>query len=290
MNTHALPNRREFLATSAAATAALAVGPTRAADTSPYGRWNIGAQSYSFRDFKLEQALKNYQTLGLKYAEFFNLHVPLNSTPEQVRAILNTCKQYGVTPAAYGVQPFSKDHDTNRKNFELGKALGLKYLSADPNPDAFDSLDKLVEEYKIAIGIHPHGPSGRGNRMTMHRWYSADVIMPAVKDHHPLIGTCIDTGHILRCVLMDKKLDPADQIRKMGPRNFGLHLKDFDPEKKEECIVGNGALDVAGVLKALKDVKFAGYINLEYELNSKNPTPDMAVGLKALEAAVKKVG
>lgn len=289
MNTSALPTRREFLATTAAATAT-ALGAVHAADTSPYGNWNIGAQSYSFRDFDLEQALKNYQTLGLKYAEFFNKHVPLNSSPEQLRAILNTCKQYGVTPAAYGVQSFSKDHDANRKNFEVGKALGLKYLSADPNPDAFDSLDKLVEEYKIAIGIHPHGPSGRGTRMTMHRWYSAEVILAAVKDHHPLIGTCIDTGHILRCVLMDKKLDPADQIRKMGSRNFGLHLKDFDFNKKEECIVGKGMLDVAEVLKALKEVKFTGYINLEYELNSKNPAPDMAVGLKAVEAAVKKVG
>src|SRR6516165_474981 len=133
MNTHALPSRREVLVTSAAATATLAVGAARAADASPYGNWNIGAQSYSFRDFRLEQALKNYQTLGLKYAEFFNQHVPLESTPEQLRAILNTCKQYGVTPAAYGVQPFSKNHDANRKNFELGKALGLKYLSADPN-------------------------------------------------------------------------------------------------------------------------------------------------------------
>ena len=32
-------------------------------------------------------------------------------------------------------------------------------FSADPDPDSFDSLDKLCDEYKIAIGIHPHGPS-----------------------------------------------------------------------------------------------------------------------------------
>jgi inosose dehydratase len=287
MSTPPLPTRRDFLATSAAAATAVAVGTGRAAEASPYGPWNVGAQSYSFRDFNLEQALKNYQTLGLKYAEFFSKHVPLNSTPAQLQAILNTCKQYGVTPAAFGVQQFTKDHDANRKNFDLGRALGLKYLSADPSPDSFDSLDKLCDEYKIAIGIHPHGPTGRGQ---MHRWYSAEVILPAVKDHHPFIGTCIDTGHILRCILLDKRLDPADQIRQMGARNFGLHLKDFDEKKKEECIVGQGMLDVAGVLKALKDEKFTGYINLEYELNSKNPTPDMAEGLKALAAAVRKVG
>jgi sugar phosphate isomerase/epimerase len=280
-----LPSRREFLAASAALAVTAVRG--RAADESPYGPLHVGAQSYSFRQFNLEQALKLYQSLGLKYGEFFNKHIPLESTPAQLKATLNLSKEYGVTPIAFGVQPFSKNHDANRKNFELAKALGLKYLSADPAPDSFDSLDKLCDEYKVAIGIHPHGPTGRGQ---MHRWYSAEVILPAVKDHNPLIGTCIDTGHILRCVLLGKKLDPAEQIRMMGNRNFGLHLKDFDPEKKEEVTVGRGVLDVPGVVKALKDVGFQGYVNLEYELNPMNPTPGMADGLTALRDAVRKVG
>ena len=67
-----------------------------------------------------------------------------------------------MTPVGFGVSPFTKDHDANKKFFEFGKAIGLKYLSADPTPDAFDSLDKLCDEYKIAIAIHPHGPRARG--------------------------------------------------------------------------------------------------------------------------------
>jgi inosose dehydratase len=288
--------RRQFLA---AASAAVVLPPildrglsrVRAADASQsYGSLNVGAQSYSFRDFDLERALKQYQTLGLKYAEFYSKHVPLKSTPAQLDVIKKHCEEYGVQPIAYGVQSFKKKSDDNRKNFEIAKTLGLKYISADPDPDSFDALDKLCEEYQIAIGIHPHGPSGGGRNMKMHRWYSAEVILPAVKDHNELIGTCIDTGHILRCVLLDKKLDPAEQIRMMGKRNFGLHLKDFDPKTKEEVIVGQGALDVPGVLQALKDVGFQGYVNLEYELHEHNPTPDMAQGLKALAAAVKKAG
>jgi inosose dehydratase len=274
------PTRRQFLAASAAT---LAVGSLSAADDSPYGNLMVGAQSYSFRDFKFEQALRQYQTLGLKYGEFFRDHIPLDSSPQQLAAVLKLCKEYDVKPMAFGVEGFSKDIDKNRKKFEFAKTLGIPVLSADPDPDSFDNLDKLCDEYKIAIAIHPHGPSGKG----MHRWYSADVILPAVKDHHPLIGTCIDTGHILRCVLLNKLIDPADQIRKMGNRNFGLHLKDFDQKKKVETIVGRGSLDVPGVVKALKEVKFAGCVSLEYELNSKNPTPDMAEGLKVLQSAIQ---
>jgi sugar phosphate isomerase/epimerase len=282
-------SRRQFLASSAAGAAlgALSQQFSFAAEAQSYGWLNVGAQSYSFRDFNFERALKQYQTLGLKYAEFTRDHIPLKSTPAQLDLLKKQCAEYGVTPIAYGVQPFKKGSADNRKNFELAKQLGLRYLSADPDPDSFDDLDKLCEEYKIAIAIHPHGPTGRNQ---LHRWYSAQVILPAVKDHNPLIGTCIDTGHILRCILMDKKLDPAEQVRIMGARNFGLHLKDFDPAKKREVIVGQGALDIPGVVQALKDVKFKGYCNLEYELNPKDPTADMAEGLKALSAAVKKVG
>jgi inosose dehydratase len=277
-------NRREFLATAAAT---LAAGSLRAADE-PNDGLKVGAQSYSFRDFKLEPALKQMQSLGLKYAEFFHDHIPLDATPEQLKAVLNLCKEYGITPYAYGVEDFGKDADKNRKKFEFAKALGIKVLSADPTPDSFDNLDKLCDEYKISIAIHPHGPSKKKDgTWSMHRWYSADVILPAVKDHNPLIGTCIDTGHILRCILMDVRLDPVQQIRMMGARNFGLHLKDFDEKKKEEVIVGKGMLDVSGIVKALRDVKFTGCVSLEYELNSKNPAPDMAEGLKALHSAMQ---
>ncbi len=286
-------SRRQFLAASTAGAACfsgrLGSQLACAADApASYGWLNVGAESYSFREFNLERALKQYQTLGLKYAEWYSKHVPLKSTPAQLDVIKAQCEEYGVQPIAYGVQSFKKGSPDNRKNFELGKRLGVKYISASPAPDSFDDLDKLCEEYKIKIAIHPHGPSGK--RGPLDHWYSAEIILPAIKDHSPLIGSCIDTGHILRCWLVGKKLDPVEQIRMMGKRNFGLHLKDFDPKKEEEVIVGQGALDVPGVVKALKDVGFQGYVNLEYELNPKDPTADMAQGLKALAAAVKQVG
>jgi inosose dehydratase len=186
------------------------------------------------------------------------------------------------------VQRFTKDHDENKRLFEFGKALGIKAFSADPDPDSFDSLDKLCADYKIAIAIHPHGPAGG----KLHRWYSAEVIMEAVKDHHPLIGACLDTGHLIRCAQepFNKKLDPAEQVRVMKDRNFGMHLKDHDNKQKRDVVYGQGALDVAAVLKALKEVKFTGHISIEYEHNPKDPSADMKACVVVIKEAVKKVG
>ncbi len=184
------------------------------------------------------------------------------------------------------MQDFTRDDDANRKIFEFGKALGLKVLSANPTPDSFDSLDKMCAEYRIAIAIHPHGPVGGGK---LHRWYSAEVILEAVKDHHPLIGSCLDTGHLIRAAQLGKKLDPAEQVRVMGARNFGLHLKDHDNERKTDVVYGKGTLDVAAVLKALRDVKFQGMISIEYEAHADNPSPDLVECLQVFKDSVKKI-
>ena len=283
-------NRRRFLQASAAATLGLASLPAFAAEekkTDEFGGFILGAQSYTFRNFKLEPALKQIHGLGLHYVEFYNGHVPLNSSPEQIKAILKLCKDYEITPVAYGVEPFSKNHDENKKRFELGKALGIKALSADPNPDAFDSLDKLCEEYGIAIAIHPHGPNGKN----LHRWYSAEIIMDAVKNHHKLIGSCLDTGHLIRSAQppFNKKLDSAEQVLVMGDRNFGMHLKDHDNEHKTDVVFGKGVLNVASVLKALKKVGFKGHLSIEYEAHADNPSPDTAACVEVFKKAVKEV-
>ena len=161
-------SRREMLRGSAAAIAASGL-PTwaLAKDTAPFSGFTVAIQSYTFRNFKLEQAVKKIAEVGVAHVEFYNGHIPIASTPAQIKSVLHLCKEHGITPVAFGVEPFSKNHDENKKRFEFAKALGVKCLSADPTPDAFDSLDKLCAEYKIAIGIHPHGPQG-GNRR--HHW------------------------------------------------------------------------------------------------------------------------
>jgi sugar phosphate isomerase/epimerase len=286
-------HRRRFLQAGATAAWGLTALPTlvgaddKAGKDQPFGGFLMGAQSYCFRNFDTEQALKRTQELGLHYIEFYQKHANPDSTPAQIKALLKLCKDYDITPVAFGVQRFTKNHDDNKKMFEFGKALDIKGFSADPDPDSFDSLDKLVDAYQIAIAIHPHGPAGGGK---LHRWYSAETIMAAVKNHHALIGSCLDTGHLIRAAQppFNKKLDPAEEVRVMGARNFGMHLKDHDNNKRTDVVYGKGVLDVPAVLRALREVKFKGWISIEYEAHPENPSPDMKACLDVLKVAVKQ--
>jgi sugar phosphate isomerase/epimerase len=287
MTSHPL-SRRAFLGASAATAAGLLTARSAPA-ADDFAGFAVGVQSFTFRNFDLEQMLKQTKALGLKSAEFYSKHIPPESSPDKLKAILKLCDEYGVKPVGFGVSNFTKDHDKNKKLFDFGKALGLKYLSANPSADSFDSLDKLCEEYKIAIAIHPHGPTGKGGR---DKWWSADVILKAVKDHHKLIGTCLDTGHLIRMDQLGEKLDPAEEVRKMGARNFALHLKDHDNKKKEDVPFGakEGRLDVAAVLKALKEVKFVGHIAIEYEANANDPSPDVKKCVAYVKETASKLG
>src|SRR5262249_55055626 len=113
-----------------------------------------------------------------------------------------------------------------------------------------------------------------------------------VKDHDPLIGTCLDTGHLIRMAQLGEMLDPVQQIKEMGARNFGIHLKDHDNKRKTDVIYGKdgGVLDVPGVLTALKEVKFAGSISIEYEAQANEPTEDVKACVQIIKDAAKNLG
>jgi sugar phosphate isomerase/epimerase len=290
-------SRRAFLrsaAATAAASAALTAIPQDAAagqpkQPDPFGGFTVGLQSYSLRHFKqLDQVLQRIRDLGLHYVEFYRDHVPLNSTDAQIKAVRNLCREHNITPIAFGVERFTKDNDANRRIFQFARNLGVRYLSADPDPDSFDSLDKLVAEFDIAIAIHPHGPI---NDKQLHRWFSAQRILDAVRDHDRRIGSCLDTGHLIRSAQppFGEKLDPAAQIRAMGARNFGIHLKDHDNQARRDVPFGKGTLDVLSVLRALREVKFQGYISIEYEANPDNPVPDIRACLDVFRDSVRRL-
>ena len=86
MTPHTL-NRRAFLGTAAATAAGLLMTRTATA-ADDFAGFNVGVQSYTFRNFDLEQMLKKTKELGLKYGEFFSKHIPADSSPDKIKSIL----------------------------------------------------------------------------------------------------------------------------------------------------------------------------------------------------------
>ena len=241
---------------------------------------NVGIQMYSLRGYKAEEAIGHAHDIGFRHLEFYSGMYPTNATPEQIKAMNQLLADKGLKLSGHGVNRFSKDHDANRRLFEFAKAAGVRNLTADTDPDSFDSLEKLVEEFNIRIAIHNHGPR--------HRYNKVNDVLSAVQDRHPLIGACADLGHYIRSAE-----EPTAVIRALDKRLFGVHLKDFaeKQDKTKGVILGKGHLDVEGVFQALKHVKFPadGALSLEYEENPKNPLDDIQQCFNVAQAALKKL-
>ena len=246
------PTRRSFLKLATVAAAAAAVRLPAFAAEADYGGLQMGIQTYTLRSLGFDQALETIANdLKLKSVEIYPGH-HAGQSPQQVKQKLDKA---GLKCVAYGVVPFTKNADANRRYFEIGKALGIKSLSCDPDRDAFDTLDKQVEEYGIAAAIHPHGPGAK--------WVEIKQIHDAVKDHHKLIGLCNDTGHLIRA-----NQDPVEACHVFKDRLHGVHFKDFKKVgtgKWEDCVLGDGELKVDALVKALLDMKYNGPLSLEYE-------------------------
>ena len=109
----------------------------------PFVGFTVGIQSYTYRRFTFERALEQIQMLGVRNVELFRGHLPTTATEAQIKAARALLEKYRITPVAFGVEQFTKDHEANRRLFVFARALGVRYLSADPSPESFDSLDKL---------------------------------------------------------------------------------------------------------------------------------------------------
>lgn len=115
----------------------------------------------------------------------------------------------------------------------------------------------------------------------------ADVT-DAVRDRHPNIGACVDTGHFIRSAE-----NPIEAIYRLKGRIFGLHVKDVAEQKKKthDVIIGAGFLDVVAMSKALRDVNFPtdGALSLEFEGNPKNPIAEINQCISVAARAAQKV-
>lgn len=276
-------SRREFL--QAAVTGIAALSMTRlatAADAKdPYLGLKMGLQSYSLRAFQAEEAMKFTTDLGLKYWESFPNHIPISSVPKNVQSQKELLAKSGITLYAYGVVDFDANETACREKFDFAKAMGIKSISAGPKKDkaTFDLLDKLVDEYQVAIAIHNHGPKSRYDKISDVETY--------VKDRHPLIGACVDTGHFLR-----SNEDPVAAVERLDKRVFGVHLKDvktLPSGEKKFVIAGEGDLKVTALLKALKARNYSHCVAIEYEENEKNPVSDIEACLKHVRECAAKI-
>ncbi len=265
-------DRRGFLKAGALAGAASVVSGWAAAPVEAQGASGgnlpvrLGMASYTFREFSRAQMIGFMKELRISTINLKDVkdHLPSTSVDAE-QAALDDYKAAGITPTAVGTIYFPKDEDADiRAKFEYAKRAGVKVIVAgDPEEKVLPRIEKFVKEYDIRLAIHNHGPEDK-------IWHSPLDVLRAVKGMDPRMGCCIDVGHTMRA-----GTDVVAAIKAAGPRLFDLHTKDLAQadSKESQVAVGEGIMPIRAIFQTLIEMKYAGNVDLEYEIHGDNPMP-----------------
>jgi len=165
---------------------------------------------------------------------------------------------------------------------------------------AFEGLAQLLAELVAAapdgvrIAFHPHTAT----------WVEAPDEVEALATRLPDTGAglCLDVGHYLV-----GGGEPVRAIRRYGSLVTHVHLKDVDPavlarlrsreldgfgaavRERIFTELGNGALDLHGVLATLDAVDFDGWLMVEQDSSWLRPAEAAAVGGRVLRYALREL-
>jgi sugar phosphate isomerase/epimerase len=236
----------------------LSVGKTK-------NTFSIGMAGYTFKEFTVEKTIEMMKRIGITNLSMKDFHLPMNSTQEQINAVLEQFKNAGINVYTVGVV-YMKTRESVDQAFEYAKMAGVKMIVGAPDYELLPYVEEKIKTYGFKLAIHNHGPDNP-------LYPNATDIWNHVKDLDPRIGICIDIGHTIR-----DGHDPSVDILRYRSRIFDMHIKDVDKASKEGITVemGRGIIDIPKVVAALRKIKYSGNCSLEFEKDMKDPLAGIA--------------
>lgn len=278
-------NRRGFLGAAAACAAALPLGVSRAGMAAsrparPSTAIRLGVATYSLRELSRADAIAAVRALRAKYVNIKSFHLPYESTPEQLAAGRRAFEDAGLTIDGGGVITLQKDDDDIRSYFDYARAAGFPLMTIAPTPATMPRIERFVRQYGIAVAIHNHGPDDPyfpGPRDALR----------VIREMDPRVGVCVDLGHTART-----GVDVVQALAEAGDRLLDVHAKDLKDlrEAESQCVVGEGAMPLPAIFRQLVAMGYKGSVDLEYEIDAKDPLPGMQRSFAYLRGLLSGLG
>lgn len=269
-------NRREW---NALVVGGLVVGPlvgrAAAADSTVAGV-RIGAQSYSFRDRSLDEAIAAMQAVGIGFCELWQNHIEtaealghpdaasrrdvlrrwrLAEPLSTFHAVRDKFVRAGIVLTAYNISfrdDFSDAEIT--RGFEMAQALGVNVITASSNVATARRVDPFAKRFKIRVGVHNHSAI-RPNEIA-----GPDDFAQALKGLSDMMAINLDIGHFTAA-----NLDALAYLGQHHDRIVSVHLKDRKRDQGPDVPFGEGDTPIKAVLALLRDKAWPIPAHIEYE-------------------------
>ena len=163
--------------------------------TDPAKDWKFGIALWTFHTFNFPESLNKVDSAGVTYIEPNTFH---KTGPEFKDSLVGQLSPVGIEKlksmvSAKGLKLESiyiagdSTIDSWKKQFDIAKGLGVKFVTGEPPVKMWDSIDSLAGVYGVKVAIHEHWKG------VSHYW-NPDTVLLAIKGH-PNFGACADLGH-----------------------------------------------------------------------------------------------
>ena len=234
---------------------------TATSSVDPSKDWKFGVALWTFHTVNFPQSLDKVDSAGIKYIEPNTFHnagpelkdsMILQLSPAGIDKLKSLIAQKGLNVESIYIVGDSTIQSW-KKQFDIAKQFGVKYVTTEPPLDMWDSIDSLAGVYGVKVAIHEHWKG------VSHYW-NTDTTLMALKGH-PNFGVCADLGHWPK-----SGIDPLDAVKKLSGHIIGVHLKDIaaynDPALRD-VPVGTGVVNFPAIFEELKKQNFNGHIYIE---------------------------
>jgi len=230
----------------------------------------VGAQSYSFRDRPLDDAIAAMKQIGIGSCELWSGHTEplreLRRDPEKLRAYrletpLSHYEQIGEKfhEAGIDLHAFNysfRDNFTDQevaRGFEMAKAMGAKVITASGTVSVAGRVNAQAKRYGLRVGMHNH------SRIRENEYATPDDFAAACNGNSH-IAINLDIGHFVAA-----GFDPIDYVKQHHAQIVALHIKDRKKNQGENVPFGEGDTPIREVLALLRDSGYEIPANIEYE-------------------------
>jgi len=131
-----MQSRRKFIRAATIGVAASAampfLGKTAVKEEKKAGKHEplkLGMAGYTFLNFDLPASIKMMQRVNVTNLSIKDFHLPLSSSPEKIKEVLQQLNTAGITPYAVGVIYMKSKEEVDR-SFNYAKAVGDQQLEA----------------------------------------------------------------------------------------------------------------------------------------------------------------
>ncbi len=238
--------------------------------------FELGIASYTFREFSLEETIEMTSRLDMKKLCLKSMHMPLDSSPEEILSMAAKVSEAGIDLYGGGVI-YMKNAEEVENAFAYAGYAGMKVIVGVPEHELLELCNRKVKETGIVLAIHNHGPGDK-------KYPTPESAYKLIKDMDPGMGLCVDVGHTVRL-----GIDPIADTARFMDRVHDIHIKDEDKAEasSQTCEIGHGVIDIPGFLKMLLDKNYNKVVSFEYEKDGEDPLDGLAESVGYVRGVLK---